>query len=1287
MKCEHGNLQSKLDGGGLDSHSKRSRSTQAITEIKLNRPDSSMTLIKDLIHIPEKVQKGDFVLRLTEGVTRAQETLGDYVVTPELEDCFNTALIFIRSALQANSSKATYLHGSFGSGKSHFMAVLHLILQGNLEARKVKKLASVITKHNDWIEGKRFLLVPYHMIGAHDMESGILGGYADFVRRTHPDTSIPGVYLAEGLFQDAQTLRDRMGDEAFFTALNESIEVNSGGWGELEQGWTAERFETAVLTPPKPRDSPLTADDKAKFQERQLLVGALVKTFFQSYQTVASGEEERYISLDQGLSILSQHAKSLGYDAVILFLDELILWLASRATDLKFVHQEGQKLAKLVEAQTPDRPIPIISFVARQRDLSELIGDSVPGAERLNFGDALKHWEGRFDRINLEDRNLPAIASERILKCKTSTARAELDTAFEQTKMRDAVMNTLLTSEGDREMFRKVYPFSPALVQTLIAVSSVLQRERTALKVMMQLLVDRQETLMLGDIVPVGDLFDVIAHGDEAFSPEMALHFNNAKRLYHQKLLPLLEKQHSIRREELETLPHQDPKAIAFRNHDRLIKTLLLSALVPEVESLRGLTAERLAALNHGTVKTPIAGREGSLVLTLCKTWAASVGEIRISEEQNPSISLQLSGVDTESIIKQAEREDNRGNRIRLLRQMVFEQLKIEDQDEFEPNRNFDWRGTKRSCVVLFKNIRELPDNSLENDGDRWKLIINFPFEEGHGPRDALGRLQEFKEKFSDIPTKTICWVPAFFSTDAQKDLGMLVILEHILTGDRFSQYSNHLSPQDRQAAKSLLENQRSVLRQRVQNHLDAAYGLEALSPDSLDPSRTIELHERFVSLYSGFELQPPVAARLDGAMLHLLEQALTFDFPGAPIFETDANKVSNLEKVYQVISAAAQNSEYRTLVEKNIRLLLRQIANPLRLAEMRQDDTHLVLEQYWKTHFTRKSEGGIITVSQLRDWIDQPKAMGLPKEVQNLLILTFAAQTNRAFYLHNVPYNEATLKDIRDECELREQKLPDESQWQLAVQRADSIFGIQISPLRNVNNVADLESKVRQGSVAFRNEVNSYIDNLRDCLARFELDVDDRFKTASATLVLVEQIGSSQASDITKILAEATIATTEAAMKECLNKASILADTLKHTDWEIFEVIATLTDERKQAADELLKKVKQALCSDEYVIPLSSSLKTAQTKARALLTKPTSTAPLAPPPLEKTAGGDAILPPELPPKPIHKHGRRVVIQGTKENLEMNTAQELISELTQNLKAEQTIRLSISWVVEEGSTD
>ena len=88
-----------------------------------------MTLIRDLIDIPERVHRDDFVLRLAEGVTNPAETLRTYVVTPQLADAFDRALDLIKGALAAGSSKAAYLHGSFGSGKSHFMAVLHLLLQ------------------------------------------------------------------------------------------------------------------------------------------------------------------------------------------------------------------------------------------------------------------------------------------------------------------------------------------------------------------------------------------------------------------------------------------------------------------------------------------------------------------------------------------------------------------------------------------------------------------------------------------------------------------------------------------------------------------------------------------------------------------------------------------------------------------------------------------------------------------------------------------------------------------------------------------------------------------------------------------------------------------------------------------------------------------------------------------------------------------------------------------------------------------------------------------------------
>ncbi|MHA7839494.1 MAG: phage resistance protein, partial [bacterium] len=436
------------------------------------------TYIKDLIDLPEKVHGGDFVLKLTEGVQHPVQTLDPYVVTPQLSECFDAALDFIKGAVQGNSSKAAYLHGSFGSGKSHFMAVLHLLLQQEPAARSKEGLEAVVSKHNPWLEGKKFLLAPYHMIGKASMEEAVLGGYVRRVLELHPEAPIPGVYKAEGLFRDAIKLRGSLGDAAFFERLNRSASFSSsddagssGGWGELEAAWDAPGFEAALEAPPGS-------------DERSRLIGALVEEFFQSYKDVARGDREAFVSLDDGLLIISRHAQSLGYDALVLFLDELILWLATHAADQSFLNTEGPKVSKLVEAENADRPIPIVSFVARQRDLKELVGESVTGAEELGFADVLRWWEARFDRITLEDRNLPEIAARRVLKPRSEAARQQIEQSWRQTEtIREEVLETLLTPRADPSVFRKIYPFSPALVETLVAVSGVLQRERTALKV------------------------------------------------------------------------------------------------------------------------------------------------------------------------------------------------------------------------------------------------------------------------------------------------------------------------------------------------------------------------------------------------------------------------------------------------------------------------------------------------------------------------------------------------------------------------------------------------------------------------------------------------------------------------------------------------------------------------------------------------------------------------------------------------------------------------------------
>ena len=767
-------------------------------------------LIRELIEIPERVHKGDFVLRLSEGVTRPEETLRDYVVTDELRACFQKALDLVQRSLEGHRSMGAILHGSFGSGKSHFMAVLHLLLQHNPDARSIPALAPVVARHG-WTEGKRFLLVPFHLLGGPDtLEQAVLGGYVEHVRRLHPEASLPAVYLADSLFANARSFRAEMGDEKFFAQLNRG-KVSQTGWGAFATApWDAGRFAEALEAGP--------------MDARRLgLVSDLVTHMFAAYQAVAVNQGEAFIALDRGLSVISQHAHSLGYDGLVLFLDELVLWLASRVADMAFVGREAAKVAKLVEAETADRPVPIISFIARQRDLRDLVGDHLPGAEKLSFSDTLKYSEGRFETIRLEDRNLPAIARQRLLKPHDEAARLEIDQAFKETqRVRQEVLAALLGREGNPESFRDVYPFSPALVQALVAISSMLQRERTALRVMLQLLVDQRETLRLGDLVPLGDLFDVIAEGDDPFTEEMRISFDRAKRLYYQKLLPMLERQHSMTRDEARSRPHDDPAANNFRGSDRLVKTLLLAALAPDVEAFQRMDATRLAALNHGSIRAPIPGGEARTVLTRSHQWASQVGEIRIEDEGgNPTITLQLTGVDTESILEKAKYVDNDGNRKRVIRELLAAELGLpeaaHDEQRLLPEHNFLWRGIPWRVEVVFANLWETPRDALRPriGGEDWKLVIDLPFDiRGHSSRDDLSKLEEFRDQEPDTPT--FCWVPAFFTFDSLRDLGTYVTLDFLLTGERFGEHASHLAAVDRAAARALLENRRSQLKQRM---------------------------------------------------------------------------------------------------------------------------------------------------------------------------------------------------------------------------------------------------------------------------------------------------------------------------------------------------------------------------------------------------------------------------------------------------------------------------------------
>ena len=360
-------------------------------------------------------------------------------------------------------------------------------------------------------------------------------------------------------------------------------------------------------------------------------------------------------------------------------------------------------------------------------------------------------------------------------------------------------------------------------------------------------------------------------------------------------------------------------------------------------------------------------------------------------------------------------------------------------------------------------------------------------------------------------------------------------------------------------------------------------------------------------------------------------------------------------------------------LVEKSVRSLVKQIAEPLSLGE--QGETHFVLGQRWKDHFTRKAaeSGAGMTVQSLRKWMDDPRPMGLPKECANLIILVFAAQTNRSFFHHNVPF-DATLTNVPDELELREQQLPPETAWLTALERAGRIFGTASSPLLNASNLAklagDIQTQAREKIDACRQLVTQLTSHLVD----FGQAVENapRYQTASAVLDLLEAVREAKPAAVIEALANLTPQTSEPAMGTSFASAKDVVAALAATQWKLFESIRCIQDDRSNAAKALLGRVADALRNDQHVTELGPLLKIEQSRAIDLLTPPVTPPrpPVQPP----------ITPPVYPPV---KPGKKVVDSGSLENLSLAEAEGEIARLREQSKETQVVRINVSWVIEE----
>jgi len=1127
------------------------------------------------------------VLALAKGVGE-ESTITEYVVTEQLAGCFDQALGVIRSAVETSASRAAYLDGSFGSGKSHFMAVLHAILRGDPEARGKKGLADVVAKHDPWLRGRKFLLVPYHLPDSQSLDAAILGGYVAYVSKLHPDATLPAVYRDDELIADARELRARDGDERFIAQL-------PGGDEEWGAAWDTATLDAAFAEPPGG-------------ENRRKLIGDLLAGPFRRFSRAVRAEAESFITLDEGLSVISKHAKDvLGYDAVVLLLDELVLWLSAYIGNQDKVREEAQKVSKLVESAEHERPAPIVSFVPRQRDLRDLVGKDVAGAVAASLFDILKYWDGRFDRILLDDKNLPAIVHERLLKPKNAEATVMIDAAFTRAASVSAqVWETLLDvhgDAGDRAAFRLTYPFSPAFLHAMVDISGALQRQRTALKLMQQLLVDYRDTLRVGQLMPLGAIFDVLAAGaDRPFTDKLRDEFDQAKRFYTNRVRPYLLNKHGLTGQQQDAVQSHT----RFRADDLVVKTLLLAALVPNVPALRGLTASRLAALNHGSIVTMLPNQERTSVARTLKELSASFGEIRLSgTEDDPRVDLALIGVDTEGILRDARHADDDAARRSMIKDLLWDELGLADLGTFVTATKVIWRGTTRRVEVLVENVRDrerLPRAKFApEEADAVRVVMDYPVEPGFYPSDALKRVRDLREELSG--EHTLVWFAHHLSEERKTDLSNLVVINYVLERDRLTDLTPNLTADDRYHARAQLESRRSALLVRLREALKRAYGVN--SPEDSDLGSRAE--EQVLAFEPGLEPRILLGQPLKGALQRLSFQLLDHLYPAHPDFDPNGRgqelRPTELETVARTVDMAARDKVGRYEVPRADIPTLKKIANPLKLGVMHE--AAFVLGHDWPQLIERKAgRSAEVSVRQLRAWIDQEQP-GLPGPVRDLVAVCYAIQADKAWIRAGQQISMPELTRLADDMVLRGQELPTEEEFEAASVKAHGIFGVPREPVRSARATHAIAEAVRQRARELLPAAESLAAELTKHAATLGLDeTQPRLATARViTGLLGELIASADPTATLRTIAAAALPRENAIYRAHLASAASLTNEFKGRNWKLLDELSALAASGNDpAADGTLAGLRTAARRDEHEMPLAVPLRQADQAALDLI-------------------------------------------------------------------------------------
>jgi hypothetical protein len=295
---------------------------------------------------------------------------------------------------------------------------------------------------------------------------------------------------------------------------------------------------------------------------------------------------------------------------------------------------------------------------------------------------------------------------------------------------------------------------------------------------------------------------------------------------------------------------------------------------------------------------------------------------------------------------------------------------------------------------------------------------------------------------------------------------------------------------------------------------------------------------------------------------------------------------------------------------------------------------------------------------------MDEPERMGLDDRVANFVIAAYALMDNRIL-VQSGQTIEPDVQRLDATVEIRTQRLPSEEEWEAVRPHAQSIFGVDASPIRNAANVSRLIDAVKEVARMHAEAARALVKQLGEVTSKVGANADsDRLRTAHVGSSLLDRVLSANDVDAVSVLADVEPPTSAAALGRSIMSAQQVVGAVQRARWEVFGTVADLPGEWAAEGARIRDAVREALEHDELSQALPPVLDREDTKATRLLqaaaTKPS-------PPQQKSPQ----------PEPGHGKKHRLPAQGFKSDLSGDEATEVLQELLE--RREKLARLTVTW--------